>query len=513
MMTAEQLKGSILQLAMQGKLVEQRPEEGNGEDLYKEIQVEKKRLVREGKIKKGKDLPKLSEEYDIPDTWKMVHLLSVCESISDIDHKMPKAVTKENGIPFLAAKDINPDMTLNFNSDVKYISKSDFERLRKKAEPREGDIIFSRIGTLGKVGIVNNCTNFLVSYSCCVIRPMFINRKYLAYCLQGPEMQLHAKKAKTGIGVPDLGMGMIKSFAVPLPPLAEQKRIVAKIEELIPFVEQYAAASTKLNTLNATFPEMMKKSILQEAVQGKLVPQDPNDEPASVLLEKIAEEKKRLIKEGKIKKDKNTSRIVREGNSWFEFADGQKTCIDEEIPFEIPDNWSWVRLNELGDYKKGPFGSALTKSMFVPAGPNSIKVYEQKNAIQKDWTLGEYYIRKEYYEEKMSGFTVEGGDVIVSCAGTIGETYVMPDDIELGIINQALMRMKVYEPMNVDYFLMYFDYVIKATAREQSKGSAIKNIPPFAVFKRILFPMPPLSEQNRILSRLTEILLEVDKLE
>jgi len=136
--------------------------------------------------------------------------------------------------------------------------------------------------------------------------------------------------------------------------------------------------------------------------------------------------------------------------------------------------------------------------MFVPKGANSIKVYEQKNAIQKDASLGEYYITKEYYEEKMQSFTVQPGDIIVSCAGTIGETYVLPNDIEVGIINQALMRMSIYAPIDIDYFLLYFDYVLKESARNSSKGSAIKNIPPFAIFKQMLLPLPPVAEQRRI---------------
>ena len=180
-------------------------------------------------------------------------------------------------------------------------------------------------------------------------------------------------------------------------------------------------------------------------------------------------------------------------------------CIAEDVPFDIPDSWEIIRLNDIGIYKKGPFGSSLTKSMFVSKSESSIKVYEQKNAIQKDATLGNYYITKKYYEEKMSGFTVNSGDIIVSCAGTIGETYVMPDNIERGIINQALMKMEIFAPINIDYFLLYFDYVLKQSAKDSSKGSAIKNIPPFDIFKNLLLPLPPLSEQQRIVNKLKEL--------
>ena len=144
--------------------------------------------------------------------------------------------------------------------------------------------------------------------------------------------------------------------------------------------------------------------------------------------------------------------------------------------------------------------------MFIPKAPDAVKVYEQKNAIQKDHTLGDYYISRKYFNEKMSGFSVNPGDIIVSCAGTIGETYILPEGIEEGIINQALMRMTIFSTINIDYFLMYFDYVIKQAARADSKGSAIKNIPPFEIFKNLLFPLPPIEEQKRIIDKLKEIL-------
>ena len=274
----------------------------------------------------------------------------------------------------------------------------------------------------------------------------------------------------------------------------------------------YGIKEKSLQDYNKDFPVQLKKSILQEAVQGKLVPQDPTDEPASILLEHIRAEKKKLIDEGKIKKDKHESVIFRRDNSHYEKRGSEEVCIDDEIPFEVPDSWEVIRLNDIGDYRKGPFGSSLTKSMFVPQGIDTVKVYEQKNAIQKDHTLGSYYIKRDYYESKMSSFTVLPGDIIVSCAGTIGETYVMPSDIELGIINQALMRMRIYAPINIDYFLLYFDYVIKKEAKENSKGSAIKNIPPFEIFKKIIFPLPPLEEQKRIVEQVQRMLQWCDKL-
>ena len=236
-------------------------------------------------------------------------------------------------------------------------------------------------------------------------------------------------------------------------------------------------------------PQELKNSILQLAIQGRLVEQRPEEGTAEELYKRIQAEKQALIKAGKLKKEKPLPPIT-----------------DDEKPFEIPESWMWVRFGDLGSYKKGPFGSALTKSMFVPKGPNTVKVYEQKNAIRKDATLGEYYIRQEYFESHMSGFEVHPGDVIVSCAGTIGETYILPENIEKGIINQALMRMQVFAPMYIPYFLTFFDVVLKKNAQAGSKGSAIKNIPPFEILKNYLVPIPPLAEQKRIVAKIEELL-------
>ena len=261
--------------------------------------------------------------------------------------------------------------------------------------------------------------------------------------------------------------------------------------------------------------KQLKNSILQWAIQGKLVPQDPNDEPASVLLDKIRQEKERLIKEKKIKRDKNASIIYRgEDNSYYEkmFATGEVKCIDEEVPFEIPKGWEWCRLNDLALYRKGPFGSSLTKSMFVAKGNQTIKVYEQKNAIQKDFRLGDYYISKEKFEA-MQSFIVKPNDIIVSCAGTIGETYLLPLDAPVGIINQALMRVTLFDLSMAEYWQMYFAYMLLNEAQMKGAGSAIKNIPPFEYLKAVLVPVPPLSEQSRLVERYNLLLSLIAKYE
>ena len=179
-------------------------------------------------------------------------------------------------------------------------------------------------------------------------------------------------------------------------------------------------------------------------------------------------------------------------------------CIDDEIPYKLPFGWTWCRLNELGIYRKGPFGSSLTKSMFVPKSKHSIKVYEQKNAIQKDYRLGEYYISKDKFSE-MQSFVTHPSDIIVSCAGTIGETYFLPQDAPIGIINQALMRVRLYNLDIVDYWQLFFAYILLIEKDMKGAGSAIKNIPSFEYLKGILVPLPPLQEQKRIIEKYNEV--------
>ena len=242
----------------------------------------------------------------------------------------------------------------------------------------------------------------------------------------------------------------------------------------------------------------LRQKILDLAIRGKLVPQDPNDEPASVLLERIRAEKERLIKEGKIKRSKKTT--------------SDTPHYENEVPFEIPEGWCWCRLDDLAFYKKGPFGSSLTKSMFVPDSSDAYKVYEQKNAINKDATLGHYYIDKSKFEE-LKGFAVQPEDIIVSCAGTIGETYVLPHDIREGIINQALMTIRLFDKSISDFYLLYFDFILKSEAAKESKGTAIKNIPPFDILKNFIIPLPPQTEQKRIIEKVSYWLSLVDAID
>lgn len=200
-------------------------------------------------------------------------------------------------------------------------------------------------------------------------------------------------------------------------------------------------------------------------------------------------------------------KILRHCNNlhYEKFANGTVKCIEDEILFDEPEGWSWVRLGDIGQYKKGPFGSSITKAMFIPDSATAVKVYEQKNAINKDASLGNYFISEEKYQS-LRGFEVFPNDIIVSCAGTIGETYVLPKGMRKGIINQALMKISLYDLGMLEFYLVYFDFQLKASAQEHGHGIALKNIPPFDVLKKYLMPVPPLQEQSRIIRELANIL-------
>ena len=442
----------------------------------------------------GNEVRSLADEvpFDIPDSWEWVRLGAVIELQSGQDMTPDKYNDCGKGIPYITGASNIENGNVLINRWTEY----------GRAFAYYGDILLTCKGTVGTMAVLQE-PQVHIARQIMAIRS--ISELYVPYIQLVLDTLVENLKAAAKSMIPGIAREDVLQSLFPVPPVSEQKRIVQKVSELSPWLEQYAAADTKLLSLNTAFPEALKKSILQEAVQGKLVPQDPSDEPAEALLERIRAEKQRLIKEGKIKKDKHESVIFRRDNSHYEKRGSEEVCIDEEIPFEVPSSWALIRLDDIGIYKKGPFGSSLTKSMFVPKGADTVKVYEQKNAIQKDHTLGTYYITRQYYESKMRSFTVEPGDILVSCAGTIGETYILPEHIELGIINQALMRMTIFAPIDLDYFLLYFDYVLKQTAKESSKGSAIKNIPPFEIFKKLILPLPPLEEQKRIIEKVREL--------
>lgn len=496
-MTAQDLKNSILQLAVQGKLVEQRAEEGTVKELIEQIGIEKERLIKEGKIKKEKPLPKIIEDeipFEIPESWEWVRLGKIGNLTRGSGIK--RADTIDSGFSCVRYGELYTTYKIYFTSTESFISEELFEKCQKV---QKGDVLMTLTGEnktdiamavayLGEDDIAMG--GDMTCWSNHFMEPL-----YLVYLLNSEYCISCKRRMATGDIIVHISNEKLATIPLPIPPLIEQKRIVAKIEELFSYIEKYDSSYTKLKRLDKKFSEDMQKSIMQYALKGKLVDQRPEEGTGEELYQQIQAEKEMLIKVGKIKAEKSLPEI-----------------LDEEIPYKIPQCWCWVRLGELGTYKKGPFGSALTKSLFVPKGSNSVKVYEQKNAIKKDGKIGEYYITKDYFESKMRGFEVLAGDIIVSCAGTIGETYIIPPDCEQGIINQALMRIRLMPSVNVEYFLLYFDFILKDIARKSSKGSAIKNIPPFEKLKNYLVAFPPYGEQERIVKRLSSIVPYIQKI-
>ena len=356
-MTAQQLKNSILQMAVQGKLVPQDPNDEPASVLLERIRAEKERLIKEKKIKReknpsviikgadntpyekiGDEVRSLADEvpFDIPDSWEWVRLGNIGETNIGLTYK-PSDVTSD-GVPVLRSNNIQNGQ-IDY-SELLYVSCAVPER----AYAHKGDILIcARNGSralVGKSAIVDAdgmaFGAFMAIYrsSCNPYIQLFIN----SYLFRG---QLEGATTTT---INQVTQEMLKRQLCPLPPIQEQLRIVQKYTELQPLIAAYSNAYDKAQILITAFPEALKKSILQEAVQGKLVPQDPSDEPAEALLKRIRAEKQRLIKEGKIKKDKHESVIFRRDNSHYEKLDGIERCIDDEIPFEIPQNWAWARF-------------------------------------------------------------------------------------------------------------------------------------------------------------------------
>ena len=420
--------------------------------------------------------------FDIPDNWTWTRLKNIANITAGgtPDRGMPKYWNGK--IPWLKISDItSSDKYVRKASE--YITEDGMNNSSAKIM-RKGTILYTIFATIGEVGILdidatcNQAIAGLDTYDKTV-------NDFLYFILVN--LQDYMKSISKGCAQFNINQKILKDAIIPLPPLEEQKRIVDKINSFEALLLQYELAETKLSLLEQKFPNKLKKSILQYAIEGKLVKQDPNDEPASILLERIKQEKEKLVKEGKIKCDKNESYIY-QGD-------------DKKYYENLPQGWVICSLGNLATYKKGPFGSSLTKGMFVPdTYPNRIKVYEQKNAIQHDSNLGNYYIPYEKYQE-MLGFKVNSLDFIVSCAGTIGEIYKLPNNAQKGIINQALMKVTLINEEISDYFeIIFYDALHKLSAK--SKGTAIKNIAPFEILKPATVMVPPIKEQQRILDKL-----------
>ena len=422
--------------------------------------------------------------FEIPESWEWVRLGTILHKLSDGTHSRPHYVA--SGIPFISVKDISGGK-LDF-SDCKYITEEEHCELYSRCNPEYGDILLTKVGTTGIPVIVDTTNEFSLFVSVALLKfnQEMLSNEYLACLINSPLVQKQAEKNTRGVGNKNWVMRDIANTLIVIPPLLEQQRIVSKLQKILPFVDNYAHAYSKAKKLNNGFPNLLKKSILQEAVQGKLVPQDPNDEPASILLERIRAEKERLIKAGKIKRDKHESVIFRRDNSHYEKLNGIERCIDDEIPFDIPDSWCWTRI-----------GIIFT----LQAGKN-ISAAEIEETFQSD-------LYPCYGGNGIRGF--------VNRANRIGDYPIIGRQGALcGNINRATGEFYATEHAvcvetfcNIDvtwacFFLEALNLNQYATATAQP-GLAVANI------NTVLIPVPPLAEQNRIKNKI-EVLLPVIKI-
>ena len=362
-----------------------------------------------------------------------------------------------------------------------------------------GDILLTCKGTVGTMAILQE-PQVHIARQIMAIRP--IGELYVPYIQLVLDTLVENLKAAAKSMIPGIAREDVLKSLFPAPPLSEQKRIVQKVSELSPWLEQYAVADTRLLSLNTTFPESLKKSILQEAVQGKLVPQDPSDEPAEALLERIRAEKQRLIKEGKIKKDKHESVIFRRDNSHYEKLDGVERCIDNELPFEIPENWCWCRLGSLVAVlggKRIPAGRKLTSDN---TGHVYIRVSDMKDGgVDTDNLL---YVPEDIYPS-ISRYIINSADVFITVAGTIGRVGKIPAELDGSNLTENADRL-VFTTIDQDWLILLLqssliqEQIIEATTKVGQPKLAIARI------ERFLVALPPVKEQHRIVQRIEELL-------
>lgn len=472
-MNAQDLKNSILQRAIKGKLVPQRKEEGTAKELLAEIRAEKAQLIKEKKIKKSKPLPEITDEekpFDIPESWEWVRLDDICKSISDGDHQAPPK--SEKGVPFLVISDVRSGK-LNFKN-TRHVPVEYFKTLSPERIPLKGDILFTVTGSYGIPVLINVDMEFCFQRHIALLKPM-IDYTFLSYILESPFIKTQCDAVATGTAQKTVGLKSLKSLLLPLPPLYEQGRIITKIEELQPDIDAYDKAQTKLQAIEQRFPDDMKKSLLQYAIEGKLVPQRKEEGTAKDLLAEIRAEKARLVKEKKIKKSKPLLDIT-----------------DDEKPFDIPDSWEWVRLGDIIELQSGQDFSPSKYSDTDKDGTPYItgaSSFTENGVLENRWT-------------KCPKCIATKGDILLVCKGS-GYGKVTICNLEEAHIARQIMAIKQRAYLNITYikfFLMARIKLIKKNGQGVIPGISRD------IVLNLLFPLPPLAEQHRIVTKLEELL-------
>ena len=499
-MTGQQLKNSILQMAVQGKLVPQDPNDEPASVLLERIRAEKEKLIKEGKIKKeknpsvifrgadnlpyekiGKNEPVcIADEvpFDIPESWEWCRIgeLFFLQAGKNISSSSISEKPFANAIPCYGGNGIRG-----------YVKSSN----------RSGDYpIIGRQGAL--CGNINRATGdfYATEHAVCVTTFSNTNVSWACVFLKALNLNQYA----TATAQPGLAVGTINRVLIPVPPVTEQRRITEKLYLLEPLLASYESTHDLIINQQHDFPEQLKKSILQEAVQGKLVPQTPTDEPASALLERIRAEKEHLIKSGKIKRDKHESVIFRRDNSYYERVDGIERCIDDEIPFEISESWEWVRLNSISKILNGDRGKNYpSKSTLSSTGIPFISALNlDGNTVVQDENL--LCMTEEQYNRLGNGKLIKN-DIVVCIRGSLGKHGRYP--FEKGAIASSLTILRPYylaESIG-DYIMLWLDSpAFFEQIRKYDNGTAQPNLAAKS-FEQFLIPLPPHSEQHRIIAK------------
>ncbi len=486
-MTPQQLRNSILQLAVQGKLVDQRPEEGTGEELFEQIQEEKKRLIKEGIIKKEKPLPEIEEKeipFELPESWKWVRVSDICAIINgDRGKAYPaKSTLSHEGIPFISALNLN-GKSVTVDENLLCMSDSQYEQLRA-GKLQQNDIVVCIRGSLGKHGRFQLEKGAIASslVICRLYKGDESTAQFFMKYLDCPLFFSEIKEYDNGTAQPNLAAKSFEKFLFPLPPLAEQKRIVEKLEELMPLVDRYEEAWTKLEAFNARFPVDMQNSILQMAMEGKLVEQRPEEGTGEELYEQIQAEKKRLIKEGIIEEGKALPKIT-----------------DKDKPFEIPKNWKWVRWGDLSKFIQYGYNA--------PANSTGNIRMVRISDIQDSKVLWEKVPFCDIKEDEISKYLLEKNDILFArTGGTVGKSYLVKDVPVESIFAGYLIRTQ-YSSLLCPEYLIHF---MKSSLywKQLRNGTTITAQPNCnaKTLSKMMLPLPPLSEQKRIVAKLEELL-------
>ena len=490
-MNAQQLKNAILQEAIEGRLVPQDPSDEPASVLLERIRKEKEQLVKEGKLKK-KDLEvkPISEDekpFEIPESWEWVRLSTLS---SAIHYGFTASAAPAGNAKLLRITDIQDDK-VNWKSVPFCTTK---EKDLDTYQLKNRDILIARTGgTIGKTYIVRQLDEVAVfaSYLIRVIPLEEVNEEFLKLFMMTPCYWKQLTDASSGTGQPNVNGQSLSNLILPIPPKEEQIRILSKYEELLPKVEEYGKAQDALNKLNTELPERLKKCILQEAIEGRLVPQDPNDEPASVLLGKIRKEKEQLVKEGKLKK-----------------KDLIETPVEEdETPFSIPNSWKWIR-----------FGDLVSTSTGKTPARGDVRYWGNNDypwVSISDMKQGETIINtKEYVSAKAANDCFHNeiskcGTLIMSFKLTVGRTSILGID---AYHNEAIISIRPYADKD-NYTRDYLSYILPVVTSWGDSKDAIKGktLNAKSIYN-LLIPLPPLAEQHRIVEKLVQVLGEIDKL-